>query len=72
MLINDNPTVERIAERVYAGLFGEQSSEAPSSQTQLVQGMAAQHAESGLDAQQVQDLVNDLHAKTQNATRLIA
>jgi acyl transferase domain-containing protein/NADPH:quinone reductase-like Zn-dependent oxidoreductase/acyl carrier protein len=72
MLINDNPTVERIAERVCAGLFGEQSLEAPSSQTQLVQGMAAQHAESGLDAQQVQDLVNDLHAKTQNATRLIA
>ncbi len=72
MLINDNPTVDRIAERVYAGLFGEEAAEATSSQTQLVQGMAAQHAESGLDAQQVQNLVDDLHAKTQSATRLIA
>jgi acyl transferase domain-containing protein/NADPH:quinone reductase-like Zn-dependent oxidoreductase/NAD(P)-dependent dehydrogenase (short-subunit alcohol dehydrogenase family)/acyl carrier protein len=72
MLINDNPTVERIAERVYAGLFGEDAEQTSSTQTQLVQSMAAQHAEVGLDAQQVQNLVDDLHAKTQSATRLIA
>ena len=72
MIINDNPTVERIAERVYAALFGEDQAEPISPQAQLVQGMAAQHAEHGLDAQQVQHLVDDLHAKTQSATRLIA
>ncbi len=72
MLINDNPTVERIAERVHAALFGEDQAEPLSTQAQLVQGMAAQHAEHGLDAQQVQNLVDDLHAKTQSATRLIA
>ena len=72
MLINDNPTVERIADRVYAGLFGEGAADETSAQTQLVQSMAAQHAESGLDARQVQDLVEDLHTKTHGATRLIA
>ncbi|MGC9163168.1 MAG: SDR family NAD(P)-dependent oxidoreductase [Thiomonas sp.] len=72
MLINDNPTVERIAERVYAGLFGEAAAEETSAQAQLVQGMAAQHAETELDAQQLQALVDDLHSKTQGTTRLIA
>jgi len=72
MLINDNPTVERIAERVYAGLFGEAAAQETSTQTQLVHNMAAQHAEAGLDAQQVQDLVDDLHTKTHSTTRLIA
>jgi len=72
MLINDNPTVERIAERVYAGLFGEAAAQETSTQTQLVHSMAAQHAEAGLDAQLVQDLVDDLHTKTHSTTRLIA
>ena len=67
-----NLSVERIAERVYAALFGEDQAEPISPQAQLVQGMAAQHAEQGLDAQQVQHLVDDLRAKTQSATRLIA
>ena len=72
LLINDHPTVDRIAERVYAGLFGETATEETSAQTQLVQSMAAQHAEVGLDAQHVQGLVDDLHARTHSTTRLIA
>jgi acyl carrier protein len=70
MLINDNPTVERIAARVLAGLFDDKSD--TSAQVQLVKGMAVQHAETGLDADQMQALIMDVQDKAQAGTRLIA
>ncbi len=71
MLINDNPTVERIAARVFTGLFSEGSSDTPA-HVQLVQSMVVQHAETGFDAAQVQALVEHVQDKAQAGTRLIA
>jgi acyl carrier protein len=70
MLINDNPTVERIAARVLAGLFDDNGD--TSAQVQLVQNMAVQHAETGFDADQVQAVIMDVQDKAQAGTRLIA
>ena len=71
MLINDNPTIERIATRVFSRMFGSDSTDG-SAQVQLVQIMAEQHAETDIDAAQVKALIQHVQDKGQTAQRLIA
>lgn len=70
MLINDNPTVERIASHVFTALFdGGHAQAAPA--VQLVEHMATLHASDELDAGEIRDLAAAVGAKTRHTNRLI-
>ncbi|MDE2255324.1 MAG: SDR family NAD(P)-dependent oxidoreductase, partial [Betaproteobacteria bacterium] len=70
MLISENPSIARIAERMLASMSGQQDEPADGTR-QLVQSMLAQHAETE-QLPQADDIVADLHITARTNSRLIA
>ena len=69
MLISENPSVARIAERLLANMSGQQDEPADAT-SQLVQSMLAQHDEAD-QLPQVDAIVADIHLTAHSGTRLI-
>ena len=71
MLLNENPSIERIAERLLATLGPQPEAQAPDPTQQLVQGLLAQHAEHHAETTAA-ELAEQVREAADSGARLIA